>query len=427
MAVCTWPRMIRRISSIVGLLLLAMQAAADPVVVSLWRHQAAREETRASLAAVQRFNASQSDWAVSVEQLPQSTYSQAITAAALANRLPCILEVDQPETPNFAWAGHLRRLEPLLGTVIEPLPETAKGTYREGLYSVGQFDAAVALYARRSALAAINARIPDLDHPWTRAEFDQVLTALKARNPDAYVLDAGIADGAAWWTYAFLPWLQGFGGALIDRETLLVSEGVLNGDHALEWGIWFQRLFERGYVNPRPPDQKGFSLGRTPLSYAGNWRLNEYQQAWGDDLLILPPPDLGQGVIIGGGSWQWGITTRCEHPEGAAAFLRFLLSDDEVAAISRATGLIPVTTGGAALTLDYRVGGKKRVFYDLAGRFARSRPATPAFPVMSSIFAGAARDIRDGRPVHDVLDDAVDDIQRNIVDNRSYGFAEEGS
>ena len=69
--------------------------------------------------------------------------------------------------------------------------------------------------------------------------------------------------------------------------------------------------------------------------------------AWGDDLVILPPVDFGNGPVVGGGSWQWGITSSCENPDGAWAFIDFILQPEYVAAMSDATGLLPATASAA--------------------------------------------------------------------------------
>ncbi len=414
----------RRLPCLGGLVAaLLSHATMAQTDIMAWRHDGEQAEVDASLAAIDRFNAAQSKWRVSVELLPQNSYAQSITAAALAGRLPCILEVDQPLVPSFAWAGHLRPLDGLIDPdLVSSLLPTALGTYRGQLYSVGQFDAVLAIFARRSALEAVGARYPTIDAPWSKAEFAAILKDLKARDPDAYPLDLQAGEQGEWWSYAFSPFLQSFGGDLIDRETMLTAEGTLNGDAAARWATWFQGLFAAGYVNPRPPDQKGFTLGRNVMAYGGNWSANEFLAAWGDDVVILPPVDFGEGPVIGGGSWQWGITATCTHTEGANAFIEFLMQDEEIAAMAKATGLIPVSDAAAALHPDYGVGGERRIFYEFSKEFARKRPATPAYPFISSIFEREVRNIRDGKMPLDALDDAVDSINRNISDNKGYGF-----
>ncbi len=90
--------------------------------------------------------------------------------------------------------------------------------------------------------------------------------------------------------------------------------------------------------------------------------------------------------------------------------------------MSNATSLIPNTEAGAALTDNYKDGGKWRVFYEFSKKYAKMRPETPAYPVITSSFEKAMNDILDGGDVHDALDKAVEAIERNIDDNNGYGF-----
>jgi multiple sugar transport system substrate-binding protein len=399
-------------------------AVGGRTTITLWRHQANEAEELASRAAIERFNSGQGRWLIKVQSIPQQSYSQSLMAASMAGNLPCILEVDQPMVPTFVWAGHLR---PLKGLVAHSMPEeinpVAIGRFREQIYSVGQFEGTLAIYARRSDLEAVHARIPTVERPWTRAEFDQLLADLKATGRFAYPLDLSTRDlKTDWWTYAFSPMLQSFGGDLIDRRDMVRAEGALNGPSAIAFASWFQGLFQKGYANRSEPDERAFQKHRVALSYNGNWWAQDFSDAAGKDLVILPPPDLGRGAVSGGGSWQWAISSTCNHPQGAAAFINFLMTPKEVAATSNATGMIPTTSAGAALTSEFASGGSKRVFYDISRAYARQRPATPAFAAISNAWFRAMRDVMNGEQAHDALDDAVDAIERNIKDNNQYRF-----
>src|SRR5687767_8370871 len=81
-------------------------ATAAPTDIRIWRHETDDKEMRSSAAAVERFNRKQSNWRIVTETLPQGSYQQAVVAAAMTNKLPCVLDLDQPTVPNFAWAGH---------------------------------------------------------------------------------------------------------------------------------------------------------------------------------------------------------------------------------------------------------------------------------------------------------------------------------
>lgn len=402
---------------------LSAQALAQPVEIRAWRHDTNENEIAASQAAIARFNDSQSDYRVVVELIPEGAYTETINAAALAGRLPCVLDMDQPVVPNFAWAGNLAPLDGLLDqALLEQIVSTGKGSYQGKVYSVGQYDVALSLFTRQSTLDKHGIRKATLEQPYSREEFDQILAKIKASGDFFYPFDINTSWSGEWASYGFAPFLQSFGGDQIDRASYLASEGALNGEAAEAWGEWMRSLVTKGYIDRRAADDKGFLRGRVAIHYNGSWAVGEYSELLGDDLVVMPTLDLGQGPVVGSGSWHWGISSSCPDKEGAARFINFLLQPEEIAAMSDATSLIPTSAAAAALTEHYREGGSRRMFYDYSERFARIRPETPAYPVISSSFEKAVNDILDGRDVLDSLDAAVTVIERNIRDNNGYGF-----
>jgi multiple sugar transport system substrate-binding protein len=402
----------------------AVYAAAEPALVKLWRHETSNiAEIEVNKAAVERFNQSQQRWKIEVEMIPEGSYTETVSAAALAGDLPCILDMDQPVVPNFAWSGYLRPLKGLVSQeVLDSLIDSAKGTYKDDVYSIGQFEVALALFSRQSILTEYGIRIATIEQPWTKEELLRALATLKASGKYAYPLEMRTGWKGEWYSYGYAPMLQSFGADQIDRSTYRTAEGLLNGKQAVAWGDFFQNLFAEGYVDRNPSDDKAFSQQRAALDYVGSWEMANHVTSFGDDLVVMPVPDFGKGPVVGGGSWHWGITQGCANPEGAAAFLDYILQPNEIAAMSKATGMIPSTPAAAELTEHYRTGGDWRFFYDYSAAYARLRPATPAYPIISSVFETALRNIKDGADVQDSLDQAVDTIERNIADFKGYGF-----
>jgi len=402
----------------------AVGAAAAPAEIKLWRHETSNiAEIQVSKDAIDRFNKSQGNWRVVAEMIPEGSYTQTVTAAALANELPCILDMDQPVVPNFAWSGYLRPLEGLVSKeALDSLIDSAKGSYKGQVYSVGQFDVALALFTRKSILDKHGIRQATMEQPWSKAELLDALAKLKASGEYPYPLSMRTGWSGEWYSYGYTPWLQSFGGDQINRDNYREAEGVLNGKAGLAWGEFFQDLFEQGYVDRNPSDDKAFIQGRSALDYVGSWEMDNHSQRWGEDLVVMPVPDFGNGPVVGGGSWQWGVTQSCANPEGAAAFVEFILQPSEIAEMSEVTGMIPSSAEAARLTKHYREGGDWRFFYDYSAAYAKLRPATPAYPIISSTFETMARNIKDGSSVQDALDEAVDTIERNIADNKGYGF-----
>lgn len=406
-----------------SLSIVSSAVLAAPTEIKVWRHQTGDAEMQASAAMVERFNQSQGKWKVVVESIPEGAYNESITAAAMANQLPCAMTIDQPTVPNFAWSGFIRPLDDLLDkSDYNTLLKGGKGVYKEKLYSLGQFDVALVMFSRYSILTKFNIRIPTVEQPWSKEEFNQALSKLKASGDFSYPLDLNAAWGGEWPSYGWGPMLQSFGGDLINRENYVHADGVLNGDNAVEFANWFKQLVDNNYIDKKPANDKGFISGRVAIHYTGSWSAKSYFEAFGDDLAILPPPDLGNSPVIGGGSWQWSITKTCPTPEGATDFLSFLMKPAEIAAFVDQTSLVPTKPEAAALSKQYQPGGQWNLFYVFSSLYTKTRPATPAYPVISNSFDKAMRDIIDGKAPLDALDMAVDNIEQNIEANHGYGF-----
>ena len=410
-------------------LLLSMSGIANAQTeLSLWYHGAGNAVERdLIIQIIDDFNASQSDYVVALEEFPQESYNSSIVAAALAEDLPDIIDVDGPVMYGWAWAGYMQPLNLSEGALDDFLPG-AIGELHGEVYSVGLWDAAVSIYARRSVLEANDIRIPTLEEPWGGDEFDAILEQLQATGEFEYALDLGMAWTGEWYPYAFSPFLQSFGGDLIDRETYLSAEGVLNGDEALAFGEWWQSLFERGLAPGTSQDgadrATGFIDGKYALQWNGNWDSIVALESIGDDLIFLPAPDFGNGSTIGAASWQFGISSSSMHPEGANAFIEFALQDEYLAAFSDGIGLIPATAGAAAMSEHYSEGGALEVYFGLSEAQALVRPVTPGYATVALVFEKALADIANGADVQDTLDAAVDEIDQDIEDNMGYGFGD---
>ncbi len=166
------------------------------------------------------------------------------------------------------------------------------------------------------------------------------------------------------------------------------------------------------------------SMANMPCNGTATGPLSPRLEAFGDDLLFLPAPDFGNGPKIGAASWQFGVSSESEHPEGANAFIEFALQDEYLAAFSDGIGLIPSTLDAAAMTENYAPGGPLEVFFELSNQQALIRPPTPAYLSAALTFEKALADIADGADVVDALDAAADEINADIEANGGYGFSE---
>ena len=179
-----------------GLAVLGASAAQAQTTLSMWYHGAGNPTEKDLMAGIIKdFNASQKEWKVELQQFPQEAYNTSVVAAAVAGKLPDIMDVDGPVMPNWAWSKYLQPLALPAGAIDKFLPGTI-GKYNGKVYSVGLWDAACAIFARKSVLQANNIRIPTLDKPWTKAEFDAAPDQSRARfeHPES----SAINDAASW-------------------------------------------------------------------------------------------------------------------------------------------------------------------------------------------------------------------------------------
>jgi len=413
----------------VGMLCLAACSEATDdaggrTVVSVWAHSGQAAERRVLQAQIRGFNRQQTAIAARLTLLPEGTYNGQVQASALADDLPCVLEFDGPYVYNHVWQGKLIPLDDFVSPRLrrELLPSiVAQGRYRHRLYTVAAFDSGLGLYGRKSLLVKAGVRIPQgPDSAWSVAEFNAVLQRLRAFDADGRVLDLKLNYSGEWFAYGFSPVLQSAGGDLIDRRSYRSAQGVLNGAAAVKAMAQLQTWMRDGYVDP-DLDDAAFVQGRVALSWVGHWEYPRYHKSFGEDLVVLPLPDFGHGMRTGQGSWNWGITTSCKQPQAAWRFVKFLLQPDQVLAMTRANGAVPATRAAIARSPLYGSGAPLHLFAaQLLDGYSVPRPQTPAYPIISSAFEQAFRDIQNGGDVQAALDHAVAVIDSDIRDNHGY-------
>ncbi len=391
--------------------------------LQVWAHAGQAAERDILQAQVLRFNRTHPRDRVALTFIPENTYNAQVQAAALADELPDVLEFDGPYLANYAWQGQLAPLDELLppSQLAALLPSIrTQGEYNGHLYGVGVFDSALGLYARRSALRSVGARVPRTPaQAWTIDEFETLLQRLARVDPDHKVLDLKLNYPPEWITYAFAPLLASAGGGLLapDNHT---AHGWLDGAASVMAMTHVQHWLRDGLVDANV-DDAAFVSGRVALAFGGHWNYRNYATALGDDLLVLPLPDFGHGAKTGQGSWVWGVTRHGAKQPAAAAFLQFLLQTDEVLAMANANGAVPGTLAAIRRSKWYGPDGPLHLFtQQLTGGYAVPRPRTPGYPVITALFQRAFADIRAGADVQQTLDRAAARIDEDIRDNKGY-------
>lgn len=404
-----------------------LTALAEPVTIEVWFHSGKGEEREVLDAQVEDFNAMQNEVIVKAVRLPEGSFNEQVSAAALAGDLPDLLDFDGPFLYNYAWAGHLIPLDYYVSDYLRDdfLPTIiAQGTFGGKLYSLGTFDSGLAIWGNKAYLKKAGVRIPtSIKDAWTLEEFNEVLEKLQALDEVEYAIDFKMNYGQGeWYTYGFAPIIQSWGADLIDRSDFQSTDGVLNGPEAAEAMTWFQSLFSKGYAKLQPAGDDDF-YGRkiTALSFVGHWMWTPHNEGLGDDLVLLPMPKFGDKAVTGMGSWNWGITSQSKNPDATWKFLEYLIEPEQILRMTNANGAVPARKSALAMSELFGLNGPLRIFVEqLEGGVAVPRPETPAYPTITTAFAEAVQNIVSGADVKAELDKAVQKIDQDIEDNRGY-------
>ncbi|MCB0323972.1 MAG: carbohydrate ABC transporter substrate-binding protein [Bdellovibrionales bacterium] len=400
----------------------AAAACSDPgesATLTVWAHAGQPSERRVMQTLVAKFQQRYPHERVAVTFLPEGTYHAQVQAAAAAGELPDIVELDGPLVPRFVWQQLLVELDTLLPEqrTANLLPSIIEqGSFAGRLFAVGMFDSGLALYARRSNLEQHGIRIPT--HPraaWTRNEFEKILADLAADDLDGAVLDLKLNYTGEWFTYAFQPLFRSAGASLLPSAGS-TTVAALDGPRSEALLRRLQRwIVEDRYVDPNT-DDRAFIDGRVGVSLSGHWEYGRNSAAFGDDLLVLPLPDLGYGSKSAQGSWMWAITKASIARPRAAAFLAFLLEAEQILAMTSANGAIPATVDAIRASDRFGQDSPAHLFVtQLKEGFTVPRPRTPAYPVVTIAIQRLLYDVRTGESVGPAAVNAARRISRELA------------
>ncbi|MCF7945981.1 MAG: extracellular solute-binding protein [Spirochaetia bacterium] len=404
------------------------QEAAEADTVSVM-FQGGEPEQAAVKAALERF---QEESGITVEALytPHGGYNQKLSGYINSGDMPDIIQLDAPYLSNYVWSGVVEPIADYISpSVIADMTESNKTqcTYPidNELYAVSHQDSTIVLYANKAYLERVGARIPESpDDAWSIDEFEQVLSDLASLPEVMWPLDIMNAYGTRteWGTFGFSPMFQSAGTGLIDRNNWK-SEGVMNSKENITFAERLQGWAQNDWFVPASAgDNQFFNSDRAAaMAWCGHWLWPAAEQALGDDLVVLPLPDFGNGTVSPNGSWVWAITSKGKNKEGAAQLLEFILSDMDFYNDLKALNVFPGTKTFLSISDVYKDADKMAVAMEQAAKTAVSRPQHPAYPTITKSFAQAFDDIINGgvNPAK-VLSNAAEEIDEDIKDNDGY-------
>ena len=147
----------------------------------MWTHNAGNETELARLnQIVTDYNASQTKYKVKVQAFPQDSYNQSVDGRGVVEEPAVHPGHRRPRTCRTGRGPAISPRSTAWTTRCRSTCPRTVGKYNDKIYSYGYYDVALGMYARKSVLEKNGIRIPTIDQPWTKDEFDAALKTIKA-------------------------------------------------------------------------------------------------------------------------------------------------------------------------------------------------------------------------------------------------------
>ena len=404
------------------------EAAAKVDSVSVM-FQGGEPEQAAVKATLDRFQAATG---IRVEALytPHGGYNEKLSGYINSGDMPDIIQLDAPFLSNYVWSGVIEPIEnyisaDLVADMTESNKEQCSYPIDGKLYAISHQDSSIVMYANKAYLNKIGARIPtSVETAWTLPEFEKILADLAILPEVTWSIDLMNAYGPTteWGTYGFLPMFESAGTGVIDSKTWKAT-GVVNSPENIAFATKLQQWSKNGWVVPAAAGDNQFfnSEKAAALAWCGHWLYPAAAQGLGDDLVVLPLPNFGNGTVSPNGSWVWSITKKAKNKEGAAQLLEFMLNDMAFYNDLNEMNVFPATKKFLSIADVYKDPAKLGIAMEQAAKTAVSRPKHPAYPIITQSFAKAYNDILNGGvDPEKALTEAAKAIDEDIADNDGY-------
>lgn len=354
---------------------------------------------------------------------PKQEQLDKLQVAPAVGDTPDIVFMDYLQVPYYYTLGMVACIDDRVDEELRAdlLPSVIdECSYNGKLYALAHYESGLSFWANKSMLEKAGVRIPSgYRDAWDRAEFEEVLQKLQ---------DSGVEhplymrqNNPSTLYFSYMPILRSFGGDFMDRETMLTA-GTLNGENTIKAYEYISWLVEKGYVDPYVDYDDGFNVRQeNALSLMGNYKYPEYYAELGDDLILVPTPDMGEGVFTCSGSGVFFMTTAATQrgvADLAWEVMKRTLAPDAVDLITDANAAIPALRSVLAHKKGYQKGEEFYLYREqLEDGISYLRPITPAHMTNYTAVGDATANIFLGADPTVELNNASANVDEVILEN----------
>ncbi|MFF7331857.1 extracellular solute-binding protein [Streptomyces sp. NPDC008150] len=291
------------------------------------------------------------------------SYEQMYTnmdALLAGGRAPDLFRCDYANLGMYSASGQLLDLSPYFGPGESDafLPALWEAVCHDGKpYAVPHHTDTTAVLYRKDMFhsAGITSVPSSLEEAWTWEEFTEICARLRKKVHGVYPF---VYDWQQTGAFRWLTWLWEAGGRLLDEDLSAPAVESRAGLRALRHT---QDFFRQGFVPPNSsvksaayPDAL-FTAGTVAMSFAGDFLLPTIDPALKAELygVTFQPRDARAATDLGGNAVA--ATRHTDNPELAAAFLKFLVEEENMARFCEQGVMLPTRPSLLKRRLDYAV------------------------------------------------------------------------
>lgn len=313
----------KKLLALLAALLLVLCSTAYADTVELEMNYWMSEQEAGIQAAIDAFNASQSEIHVNASTVPWGQYWDKLVTGLPAGSAPDIFSINALNVRDYAKNGYLLDISDLFesGRVdLTKFPQHVKDTHTVNgiLWGIPKDFDSIAVFYNKDLFDAAGVAYP-ADN-WTWDEF--IATAKALTDAENGIYGVAVAASGQSWGYDYL---FGNGGRMFDEN----GACVVNSPEAAEA---FKKLADAILVEGVSPtvedqvelnDDTRFQSGMVAMIFGGSWNMGTYADVFGDSLGVAPLPIMKERRTVSHClSWVGAASTK--HPEEVKTFLAYL-------------------------------------------------------------------------------------------------------
>jgi multiple sugar transport system substrate-binding protein len=385
------------------------EAVEEPVVIRFANWGGTEEFTAALFQEfIDGFEAQNPNVTVESVAIPYPDYIPQLTTQIAAGQAPDVMQSYVLYTPPIQGMGGLAPMDDYFTQEeLDDIMEWESGVYPDDkLYAISWSPGVAVMHYNKEVLAEAGcAPVTELSEDW--ALFEECMGKVADLGEGMYgQIIMGDKDPTNYfWDFWFM---YGWDCEIWDEE----GNVVINSPECVEWGEWMKEAYDNRWIS------QGVGASEVRNTFANGHGGFFLDGPWGPGVAT---------VLSGRDFWEWGdvmawpvfpngkrlnptsthqlmMASQSQHPEVAAAFIKYLLSPEVQLAYYEGTGMMPISRSIWATNEQLQGDAQQQVLTSSSSEYVKNPPMGARWMMASDFIMAGLQEIWDGEDVQATLD-----------------------